>query len=197
MANQKIIKMKLGLLELAERLDNVAEACRIMGYSYDRLKRLYDTRGEAALAEAPRRKPNLKNRIPVETENKIVELAFEQPTWGQRRVAEELRKRGTAISPSGVRCVWLRHGLETTKKRRGNGPQAVGTINNDCKQNITEVARKIGFSRLHALCSRLRALPITKPADHFSSAWREFRRGASAPLGRFAPAARRFQDSQI
>ena len=32
---QKIIKTKVGLLELAKQLGNVSRACRIMGYSRD------------------------------------------------------------------------------------------------------------------------------------------------------------------
>lgn len=50
-------------------------------------------------------------------EKTIVELAIEQPTLGQLRVSNELKKQGIIISPGRVRSVWLRHDLHTFKLR--------------------------------------------------------------------------------
>ena len=119
-SNERIIKHKVGLLNLAEELGNVAKACRIMGLSRDtfyRYKAAVDDGGVDALFDKNRRKSNNKNRVDEQTEAAAAAYAVEQPAHGQVRASNELRKRGIFISPSGVRCVWMRHDLARFKDR--------------------------------------------------------------------------------
>lgn len=95
---QKLIKNKLGLLKLAQPLDNVSKACKGRGFSREsfyRFKELYDQGGDAA----------------------GVEFAVDPPAYGQQRGANELKKRGISVSAHGVRSIWWRHDLETFAKR--------------------------------------------------------------------------------
>ena len=118
--NQSAIKHKIGLLNLAQELGNVSKACKMMGFSRDTFYRYQHAKEEGgveALFEANRRKPNVRNRVEQHIEDAVCKMALDQPAFGQTRVSNELRKEGLFISPAGVRCVWMRHDLESFKKR--------------------------------------------------------------------------------
>ena len=117
---EKIIKPKLGVLELAKQLGNVSKACNVMGYSRDtfyRFKQLYENGGEEALQEISRKKPNVRNRVPDYIEDAVINIAIDNPALGQVRASHELSQQGILISASGVRSIWLRNDLETLNKR--------------------------------------------------------------------------------
>ena len=118
--NERIIKHKVGLLNLAEELGNVSKACQVMGLSRDtfyRYKDAVEDGGVGALLDADRRKPNPKNRVEPAVEVAVTRYAIDYPAHGQVRVSNELRKQGVFVSPSGVRSIWLRHDLANFKSR--------------------------------------------------------------------------------
>ncbi len=115
-----IIKHKAGLLNLAEELGNVSKACKIMGFSRDtfyRYQELAQDGGVEGLIDRSKRKPNVKNRVDESIEQAVLDYAINQPAHGQHRTSNELRKQGIFVSGSGVRSIWVRHGVENFKKR--------------------------------------------------------------------------------
>ena len=114
-------RRKLSLLHLAQELQNVSKACRIMGYHRDtfyEVRRAFQVGGVAALVEQRRgpRGPH-PNRVAEDIEAKILAYALEHPTHGAQRGANELRLQNVNVGVSGVRGVWSRHDLETRLKR--------------------------------------------------------------------------------
>lgn len=74
--NNPIIKHKAGLLNLAEELQNVSKACKIMGVSQDifyRYEELVREGGVDALINRSKPVANLKNRVDETTEKAVVD----------------------------------------------------------------------------------------------------------------------------
>jgi transposase InsO family protein len=118
--SQYIIQRKLNYLELARTLGNISEAGRRLGLSrqhYYDVKQTLREEGIDGLLEKARNKPRFSNRLAPEIEQVILEYSLEYPTHGQVRVANELAKKGCAVSSGGIRAVWLRHGLERKSAR--------------------------------------------------------------------------------
>jgi hypothetical protein len=84
--NQSIIKHKMGLLNLADELRNVSQACRVMGVSRDtfyRVKEAKESGGLEALLHKDRRRSNLKNRVDDAVEQAVLAFALDNPAAGQ------------------------------------------------------------------------------------------------------------------
>ena len=79
---QKLIRKKLSLIDLAEYLQNVSQACKINGVSrqhfYD-IKKAFDEEGLEGLKEKTWRKPCTKNRVAPEIEEAVINMAYEYP----------------------------------------------------------------------------------------------------------------------
>jgi transposase InsO family protein len=119
-AQKKVAQRKLSMLQLAERLRNVSEACRIMGYSrsqFYEIKRAFQTEGFEGLMDRPPIPKSIPAKTPPKIEKKLIDLSISHPAWGQQRIADELALENIQIAATTVRNVWIRRGLETRYKR--------------------------------------------------------------------------------
>lgn len=118
--DQYIIQRKLNLVEFAQSMRNISKACKDMGVSrqhfYD-IKKTLKEEGISALVGKSRKRPNLLNRVPPEIENAVLDYSLEFPTHGQTRASNELLRKGVQVSASGIRSIWLRHGIENKTQR--------------------------------------------------------------------------------
>jgi transposase InsO family protein len=118
---KKIARRKLSLLELAQDLNNVSKACRVMGYSrqqFYEIRRNFQMYGaEGLIDRLPGPKGPHPNRVSEEIEKAILDHCLSHPTHGAQRVADELLLRDVQVSAGGVRGVWSRNGLATRHER--------------------------------------------------------------------------------
>jgi transposase InsO family protein len=119
-AETKIAQGKMTLLQLAERLRNVSEACRRRGVSRSQFyeyKRAFQEQGLQGLMDRPPIPKSFPSETPTEVRERVITLSVAHPAWGQVRISDQLRLEGISVSPSTVRNIWLREGLETRYKR--------------------------------------------------------------------------------
>lgn len=119
-AEKKIAQKRLTLLQVAEKLRNVSEACRrgdISRSQFYEYKRAFQERGFDGLMDRPPVPKSFPNETPPDIREKVVRFSIEHPGLGQMQVSDRLRLEGVSVSPSTVRNIWLKEGLENKYKR--------------------------------------------------------------------------------
>ena len=108
------------LLELAEELGNISEACRQLGVSrtrYYQWRKLADAYGLDALTPKARRRPQLPNATPTHVVERLLSVAVTQPTLGARQFADRLGDEGFVVSKTTVAKILADHGLSRRSQR--------------------------------------------------------------------------------
>jgi transposase InsO family protein len=111
---EKLISARIGMLALADELQNISRACQVAGISrshFYEIKTAFEKYGRDGLAPAVRRRPRMPNETPVELVQRILQMTLEFPTYSYVRISQQLRLVGVPVSPAQVRGVWAREGL--------------------------------------------------------------------------------------
>jgi transposase InsO family protein len=118
---QKAARRKLNILELANDLGNVSEACRRIGYSRDQfyeIRRNYQAFGSEGLLDKARGPKNPHpNRASEEQEKAVLDYCLEYPVHGALKVSQQLILRGVHIGVGAIRGIWQRHNILLKQQR--------------------------------------------------------------------------------
>ncbi|MCX7830604.1 MAG: IS481 family transposase [Acidobacteria bacterium] len=119
-AEKKLVRQRLSVLQLAEVLGNVAEACRRRGMcrsQFYEFKRRFQTHGIEGLKDLPPIHKTHPQTTPKEVVDKILEMAEKEPMWGCVRISSQLKLIGVTVSSPTVQKILNQNGLGSKYQR--------------------------------------------------------------------------------
>jgi len=119
-AEKKLVKHRLSVLELAQALGNVSEACRRRGLCRSRFyeyKRRFQTHGIEGLKDLPPIHKSHPQTTPPQVVEQILEIALNNPMWGCKRISDRLKLQGNYVSGPTVQKILNKHGMGSRYER--------------------------------------------------------------------------------
>ncbi len=119
-AELRVAHQKLSVLQLAESLRNVSEACRQRGVSrtqFYEYKRRFQTHGIEGLKDLPPIPKSNPLTTPPEQVERILALSLEHPTWGCNKLCDSLALEGIKISYPTIQNILNKHEMGTRYER--------------------------------------------------------------------------------
>lgn len=119
-AEEKLAHQRLSVLQLAEVLGNVTEACRQRDLSrtqFYEYKRRFQTHGIEGLKDLPPIHKSHPFTTPPGTVDKIVALSIEHPTWGCNRLSDQMKLAGSYVSSPTIQDILIKNGMGSRYER--------------------------------------------------------------------------------
>ncbi len=113
-AEEKVARHRMSVLELADALGNVSEACRRRGMTrtqFYEYKRRFQTHGLAGLKDLPPAHRTHPQTTPQPVVERILAISLEHPAWGCCRLAAMLKLEGTSVSSPTIQGILAKHGM--------------------------------------------------------------------------------------
>jgi transposase InsO family protein len=119
-AEEKLARQRLSVLDLAQALGNVSEACRQRGVSraqFYEYKRRFQTHGLAGLRDLPPIHKTHPFTTPPEVVERILALSMEHPAWGCSRLRDTLHLEGISVSSVTIQSILNKSGMGSRYER--------------------------------------------------------------------------------
>jgi hypothetical protein len=163
-AEEKLARQRLSVLELAEALGNVSEACRQRGMSrtqFYEYKRRFQTHGLEGLKDLPPIPKEHPFTTPPEVVDRILALSLEHPAWGCTRLSDMLKLAGVSVSSPTVQNILIKHGLGSKYERLLKLEEQVA------QQAIELSAEQVAQIEKANPCFRERHVESSRPGELF------------------------------
>ena len=116
----KVAHQRLSVLQLAEMLGNVSVACKQMGMdrtSFYEWKRRFQTHGLEGLKDMPPIHLSHPQTTSPETEEEIIAVSLDHPSWGCVRLSGLLKLKGISVSSPTIQKILIKHKLGSKYQR--------------------------------------------------------------------------------
>ena len=161
-AEEKVARHKLSVLELAEVLGNVTEACRQRGVSrtsFYEYKRRFQTHGLEGLRDLP---PILKyhpQTTAPEVAGRILDLSLAHPAWGCNRLSDVMKLEGSYVSAPTIQNILNQNGMGTRYDRW------LKLEGKACEEAIELTGEQVAFIEKQNPCFRERHVQSSRPGE--------------------------------
>lgn len=119
-AATKLAKHRLSVLEMAQSLGNISEACRRSGMdrtSFYEWKRRFQTYGLEGLKDLPPIPKSQPNSTTPETEALILECSLQHPAWGCVKLSDFLKLQGVSVSSPTIQKILIKNSMASVYDR--------------------------------------------------------------------------------
>lgn len=161
-AEKKVARQRLSVLELAEMLGNVSEACRRRGMTrtqFYEYKRRFQTHGLEGLRDLPPIHKSHPQTTSPETVETILNMSLANPAWGCRRLSDQLALEGRQVSAPTIQGILSKHGMATMADRLFKLEEKAST------EPLTLTAEQIRAVERNNPCFRERHIESGRPGE--------------------------------
>ena len=161
-AEQKLARGRLSVLELAEALGNVSEACRRCGVSrtqFYEYKRRFQTHGIEGLKDLPPVHKSHPMSTPEEVQQRIVQMSLSHPAWGCNRISDQLKLEGVSVSAPTVQNILNKKGIGSRYERWLRLEQETA------EKEVELTAEQVSFIEKQNPCFRERHVESSRPGE--------------------------------
>jgi len=159
---EKVARQRLTVLELAEALGNVSQACRQRGMDRSQFyewKRRFQTHGLQGLKDLPPVHRSHPMTTPARVVERMLALSLDHPGWGCLRLSDMLKLEGMSVSGPTIQNILTRHGMGTRYERLLKLEERVA------REPITLTVEQIRLIERANPCFRERHVESSRPGE--------------------------------